>query len=148
MMLRAGYRRRRGTLLWGLSLGRRSASVAWGLILIVLGVVLWMEQQDLIPRGYWRHGWPWLIIIMSAIQLVTAHSAHRLGDAVTFGLIGVWCLLVTSHWHGLTWINSWPLSLVAVGVGMLSRVVAGMFLDDSRDRLEPEDPGRKESPHA
>ena len=69
-----------------------------------------LGQQGIIAHGFWRHGWPWIIVILAAVQIATAGSAQRLADGVVFGLIGVWLVLVVSHWHGLTYSNSWPLT--------------------------------------
>jgi hypothetical protein len=114
----------------GLYIAGRSGSVGFGLILIALGVVLWLEQQGLIPDGFWRHGWPWLIVLLAMIQIATARSASRLGDGVSFALLGGWLLMVESHWHGLTWRNSWPLALAAMGVGIVTHAIAGLFMPD------------------
>ena len=116
----------------GLFLAGRSGSVAFGLILISLGVVLWLQQQGVITSGFWRHGWPWLIVLLACIQIVTARSASRLGDGVSFALLGVWMVMVESRWHGLTWRNSWPLSLAAIGSGIVAQAIARLFLPDSR----------------
>jgi len=104
-------------LSWGLFLEGRSGGIAFGLILMGVGVVLLLEQQGLIPNGFWRHGWPWIIVLLAVIQLATARSAGRVRDGVTFALIGGWMVMVESHWRGLTWANSWPLVLAAIGAG-------------------------------
>ena len=119
----------------GLLIAGRSGSLGFGLILISVGVVLWLEQQDLLPRGFWRSGWPWIIVLLASIQIVTARTANRLGDGVTFALLGVWLVLVQSHWHGLTWRNSWPLSLAAMGTGIVAHAIAGLFMPDSHGRV-------------
>jgi len=114
----------------GLFVSGRSGSLAFGLMLVTAGIVLYLEQQNLLPPGFWRHGWPWIIVVVAGIQIVTARSAHRLGDGVSFGLIGAWLLAVQSHWHGLTYRNSWPLSLAAAGVGIVVHAIAALFMPD------------------
>jgi hypothetical protein len=128
--IRRAFRQGGTDHIWGLALEGRSGGVGFGLILIGIGVVLWMEQQGLMPPGFWRSGWPWILIILSAVQLVTARTASRIGSAVFFGLIGGWFLLVLAHWHGFTWWNAWPLTLVAAGASTLAQAVAGMFLPE------------------
>ena len=130
-----------GPVVRGLFIAGRSGNVGFGLILITVGVVLWLQQQGLITHGFWRHGWPWFVVLLAAIQIATARSASRLGDGVSFALFGVWLLMVESHWHGLTWRNSWPLALAAMGVGIVTHAIAGLFLPESqcravRDRKE------------
>lgn len=115
----------------GLVIAGRNGSLAFGLILITVGVALWLEQQNLIPEGFWRNGWPWIIVLLASIQIVTARTANRFGDGVSFTLLGLWLVAVQSHWHGLTWRNSWPLSLAAMGSGIVAHAIAGLFMPDT-----------------
>jgi hypothetical protein len=121
---------RSGRLIWGLHLRGRSGRFATGLILIGLGVVALLGQQGIIPHEFWRHGWPWIVVALAAVQLATAKTVGRLGDGVFFGLIGVWLVLVEAHWRGFTYANSWPLTLVAVGASYVVKAVAGSFLPE------------------
>jgi cell wall-active antibiotic response 4TMS protein YvqF len=137
-------RHRAGPVVRGLFVEGRSGNFSFGLILIAIGVVLTLQQQGFITRGFWREGWPWIIVFLAVVQLVTARSASRIGDAVSFGLLGGWLLVVQSHWHGLTWRNSWPLALAAMGAGIVAHAIAGLFMRESRARVladEKEGPG-------
>src|SRR3989442_5072051 len=132
-------------LLWGLQLSGRSGRFAMGVFLIALGTLALLGQQGIIAHGFWRHGWPWIIVILAAVQIATAWSAQRLADGVCFGLIGVWLVLVESHWHGLTYSNSWTLTLVAVGAGHVVNALASSFLPEGprmrlRMRADERDP--------
>ena len=132
-------------LMWGLQLSGRSGSFAMGVILIALGIVALLGQQGIIAHEFWRHGWPWIVVILAAVQIATAGTVGRLADGVCFGLIGVWLVLVESHWHGLTYANSWPLTLVAAGAGHVVKALAGSFLPEGtparvRMRADERDP--------
>jgi hypothetical protein len=123
-------------VMWGLQLSGRSGRFAMGVILIALGTLALLAQQGIIAHEFWRHGWPWIIIFIASVQVATARSAQRLADGVCFGLIGVWLLLVETHWRGLTYSNSWPLTLVAVGTAHVVKALAGSFLPEgSRVRV-------------
>lgn len=135
---------RDGRLIWGLHLAGRSARVSMGVMFIALGIVAFLAQQSIIPHEFWRHGWPWIIVIMSAVQIATAGSAGRLADGVFFGLIGGWLVLVESRWQGLTYANSWPLTLVAIGASYVVKAVAGTFLPDGPRRRLRDDVGSGE----
>jgi hypothetical protein len=103
---------------------------------IAAGVMALLAQQGVIPHHFWRHGWPWIIVVISAVQVVTAATASRLADGVFFGLIGGWLVLVESNWHGLTYANSWPLTLVAVGASYVVKALASSFMPEgSRVRM-------------
>jgi hypothetical protein len=116
----------------GLFIAGRSGSLAFGLILITAGIVLCLEQQNLLPPGFWRHGWPWIIVLFACIQIATARTANRLGDGVSFALIGLWLAAAESHWRGLSYANSWPLSLAAIGTGIVVHAIAALFLPERR----------------
>jgi hypothetical protein len=135
--------RQGGTVARGLFIEGRSGNFGFGIILIALGVVLTLQQQGLITRGFWKEGWPWIIIFFAMVQLVTARTAGRLGDAVSFALFGGWLLAVQSHWYGLTWRNSWPLALAAAGAGIVVHAIAALFMPESRAKVVED---RKEGP--
>ena len=127
--------RDRGAMAHGLFIQGRSGNAGFGITLIALGVVLTLQQLGLVTRAFWSEGWPWIIVFFAMIQIVTARTASRLGDGVSFALLGGWLLLVQSHWHGLTWRNSWPLALAAMGTGMVVHAIAGLFMPGSRARV-------------
>jgi len=39
-------------------------------------------------------------------------------------------VMVESHWRGLTWANSWPLVLAAIGAGIVAHAAASLFLPE------------------
>jgi hypothetical protein len=102
----------------------------WGVFLIGLGVLFLLERT-----GTWGfHGleawWPLILIVVGITRAVEG----RFGAAVGWVLLGAWFLAVTSHWHGLTYLNSWPLILIAVGVSIVLKALTGE--DRRRRRLE------------
>ena len=105
-----GWRRRRAV-----------RSAVWGVFLVALGTLLLVARFGpwQLP-GFWEL-WPLLLFVLAAIRLIEG----RVGGAVTMTGLGSWFLAVESNWHGLTWGNSWPLALVAVGLGMVVRALTG-----------------------
>jgi len=125
--------------------GRRGGSLILGLCLIALGVFIWLGQQGLNERGFWRDNWPWILITIGVVTLATARSASRVGTGVFWGLLGAWFLIVKSEWHGLTLRNGWPLVLVAIGASVMAQAVAGLFLPEEQPkRLAVDETNRKE----
>ena len=55
------------------------------------------------------------------------HSAKKLGGGVTIALLGCWFWIASNEWHGFTWLNSWPLALIASGTGMVVHALAAPF---------------------
>src|SRR5262245_27440046 len=133
--MRHMHRDGRSTVVRGLFVEGRSGNIGLGIVLVAIGVVLTLQQQGLITRGFWREGWPWIVIFFALVQIVTARTASRIGDGVSFALIGVWLLLVQTHWHGLTWRNSWPLALAAAGTGMIVHAIASLFMRRSQAKV-------------
>jgi hypothetical protein len=144
-MIRAGRARgfERSIVARGLFVEGRSGSFGFGLILVAVGAVLTLQQLGIITRGFWREGWPWIVVFLAMIQIVTARTASRLGDGVSFALLGGWLLAVQTHWNGFTWRNSWPMALAAMGAGMVIHAIAGLFMPDSRRRIHE---ARQEGP--
>lgn len=132
-------------LVWAWSLDRRGGSLILGLYLIALGVFMWLHQQGLIDRSFWREGWPWILVLIGIGTLATARSASRVGNGVFLTLFGAWFLIVNSEWHGLTWRNGWPLVLVTIGASIVAQGLAGMFLPEEQPkRAAVDDTTRKE----
>ncbi len=103
-------------------------SIFEGLTLVAIGVVFLLSQFGLLPLEFWRSGWPYLVIALGAIQLVVARSPRRVGSGVMTVLCGLWFLIAQREAYGLTWMNSWPLAFVAIGLGMVARAIAARVM--------------------
>jgi hypothetical protein len=103
---------------------RRRDKAFWGIGLMLLGVVFLLMQFDVLPRTLWHGAWALWPLGFGVARLITARDAEALGSAVTLTGIGAWLLLAANGWYGLTWARSWPLSMVAVGLGILVRSLA------------------------
>jgi hypothetical protein len=95
--------------------------IIWGLFLVALGVVLLLDRV-----GPWRMPglgqlWPVILIVFALVRLFEG----RPGSALTLAGLGFWFLAVEFTWYGLNWLNSWPLALVAVGLGIVVRALTG-----------------------
>lgn len=113
---RAGKRRNRRDKLWG------------GTLLIAAGVFLLLVQYDGIREFSIWNWWPLWPIGIGVWKLARWDDPEELGSAVTFLLLGVWLMVSNFGWYGLTWRNSWPLALVAVGAGMVVRALASSLM--------------------
>lgn len=111
----------------------RWSSLVWGVGLITMGVLFTLHYLHLMAWNTWRVWWPALVLFFGAMQLLTARRPRTIGGAVTVLLMGAWFVLVTNGYYGLTWHNSWPLALVAVGCGTVVRAIASFA-------MRPDDP--------
>jgi hypothetical protein len=100
--------------------------LGWGVFMIGMGVWFLLIQFGVLPREAWHTWWPFVVIAMGLIWLVTAADAKTLGSGVTTIGIGLWLAAAVNHWYGLDWGNSWPLAMVAVGLGTLAEWAASV----------------------
>ena len=108
-------RRRRGK-------ERSSFSTAFvGVLLIALGTLLFLDKMDVLEFGrLWRF-WPVVLIGlgMSHILESSRENLKSIGTGVMLVLVGVVFILTNFHMLGLTFRTSWPLLLLAVGIGIV-----------------------------
>jgi hypothetical protein len=108
------YRRKRDTLIWGL-------------VLMGLGVTFLLTNNGVWPNDTLRHWWPMFVVISGVGSLVAARGPKSVGSAVMTTAIGGWLLVATNDWYGLGWSRSWPLVLVAVGLGTFTEAIVSRF---------------------
>ncbi|HTR98033.1 MAG TPA: DUF5668 domain-containing protein [Candidatus Acidoferrales bacterium] len=113
---------------------RTLSRLLWGLFLIGLGVLFLLQYLGVLEWMNVRAWWPFLVIALGTGQAVTGWSAKRISSGVSLALIGVWFLIAANGWHRLTWGNSWPLALVASGLGMVLRAILAPL---DRGRVRP-----------
>lgn len=104
----------------------KADGLVWGLVLISIGVIYLLGMNGFLPRHVLWAWWPVFVIAAGVGQLFTARDPKRLGSAVTTIGIGAWLMVAANHWWDLGWARSWPLALVAAGLGTLVEALAGM----------------------
>jgi hypothetical protein len=116
------------------------SGLVWGIFLIVLGALFLLARLGTLPE-FLRDGW-WVLLpaAFGVSRIIAAGGAEDLGDGVTWVLMSAWFAVAVSHWHGLGWRESWPLALVAVGAGMITRAIAGIWMPDRPRRTREEKP--------
>ncbi len=118
--------------------------LTWGLGLIALGVMFLAVRQGLLPWTSIGDWWPVIPMLMGVAGIVGARTAKKLGSAVTLVLMGGYFFASVYHWKGLTWATSWPLALVAVGVGAVVEAIASRFMPHERTTVIVDD-GREQN---
>lgn len=109
--------------------------LVWGLILIAAGTVYLLAMNGFLPRHVMWSWWPLFVLVAGVGQLVTARTPKAIGSGVTTLGIGAWLMVASNDWYGLGWARSWPLALVAAGLGTVAEALAGMVW------RKPEDDG-------
>jgi len=98
---------------------RNREQIGWGIFLIGLGVWFLLIMNDTLPRDAWHTWWPYGVIAVGVVGLIGSRDPKGIGSAVTTIGMGVWMAAAVNHWYDLGWGNSWPLALVAAGLGSL-----------------------------
>jgi len=99
---------------------RNMKSMVWGFFLIALGGAYLLDRYGVLQVPVWRW-WPVVLYVIAVIHVVE----RRPSGAVMFTLLGTWFLFCTNEWLGLTYHNSWPLLMVAVGSSMVVGALSG-----------------------
>ena len=106
---------------------RNRDTLVWGLVLIALGVTFLLTNSGVWPNDTLRHWWPVFVIISGLGSLPAARGPRGVGSAVTTAALGSWLLVATNDWYGLGWSRSWPLAIVAIGLGTLTEAIIARF---------------------
>jgi hypothetical protein len=100
--------------------------IAWGTVLIVFGLLLLAERQDLVRFHFGAQFWPFVLIALGVAKLAerpdpAVGRPHRSGGWLIF--VGLWGLVTDMHVGGLNYRNSWPIFVIGVGVAIVWRAL-------------------------
>lgn len=105
----------------------------WGVLIIVVGITLVLDRMNYIELGSLWHYWPLLVVVIGMNKLVGYPSARHYSDGVWTILTGLWMFAVVEGMFGLTWLNSWPLLIIAFGVKLVIEPLVRARLARSAD---------------
>jgi hypothetical protein len=111
----------------------RNKSIVWGVFLMALGAAYLCDRLGVIRMPSLGELWPVVFFVIAALNA----AEGRWGSATMFVLLGAWFFACEFDWLGLSYRNSWPLVLVAVGTSMVFRALGA----DGPPRSRPD--GRK-----
>jgi len=98
----------------------RLKPLLWGAFFILLGGGLLVQRFVGFDTADIWDFWPAIFLVIG-----TAHLFERRpGAAATMFAFGFWFFAVTFGWFGLTYRNSWPLALIAIGIGAVIRAIS------------------------
>lgn len=95
-------------------MGRMRSTPAFGVFLVLGGALLLAERlgRFRFPEGTM---WPLLLFLLA----ITAVFQRKPGTSLMYVLLGLVFLACTTHWHGLSYANAWPLFFVAIGLAVV-----------------------------
>ena len=112
---------------------RNRDTLVWGLILMALGVTFLLTNSGVWPNDTLRRWWPVLVILSGLGSLPMARGPRGVGSAVTTAALGSWLLVANNDWYGLGWSRSWPLAIVAIGLGTLTEAIVAHIWRDAEE---------------
>lgn len=114
---------------------RNRDTMVWGVVLIAFGVTFLLMNSGVWPNDTLRHWWPMFVIISGLGSLPFARGPRGVGSAVTTTALGAWLLVAANDWHGLGWSRSWPLAIVAIGLGTLTEAIVARIWRESEEDI-------------
>jgi hypothetical protein len=106
---------------------RREGAPLVGVILIVLGSVFLLDELGIMMLGHLETWWPMLLVLLGVSKM--AWNRH-VGAGGWLVLVGLWLQAVELSLFGLTFGNSWPVFLIAVGAILIAQSLFGSVAED------------------
>lgn len=107
---------------------RARKSMLWGLVLIALGALFLADKAGAVDIGpvwhYWEF-WPLAVVFAGLVDLVAASGLREAVDAVLVMALGSWLFACLQGLWGWSFASTWPILLVAFGVGMIAKGMDG-----------------------
>lgn len=97
-----------------------------GFVLITIGILMLVDRYSIVEFGdLVRRFWPLVLILIGIPKLVRRAT---LWNGLWLITIGTWLQLIQLDFLGMSYRNSWPLLLIALGGGMIVRVMVDVAL--------------------
>jgi hypothetical protein len=91
----------------------------WGILLIVFGTGLLLDHLDIIEIHSMQQYWPLLLSALGVAELIGATSGRKVRHGLWLIFLGGWVYISLQHIWGLSFQTSWPMLLVAWGIGLI-----------------------------
>lgn len=103
-----------------------TGGITAGLIVLGLGVLMLLDRSGYSERHLMQY-FPGVVLIVLGLASLTSASCSRRRRRPFGGLwlllIGTWMIVSQGQLFGLTFHNSWPLLIIAVGLLIVARAV-------------------------
>ncbi|HYM81262.1 MAG TPA: DUF5668 domain-containing protein [Candidatus Limnocylindria bacterium] len=93
----------------------RPRSIFFGLFLIAIGTAFLLDRFGVLNVPSLGRLWPGFVIGLGLVHVLEG----RIGSGMMFVVFGTWFFACEYAWLGLTFRNSWPLLIVALGLSMI-----------------------------
>ena len=90
--------------------------LAFGVALVVAGLVLTLVKLDLIHLEGLSRLWPLFVVGYGVSHMVGAEKPKKRRAGLWIAMVGVWLLVNSLQLFGLFWHNSWPLLMILLAL--------------------------------
>ena len=107
--------------------------------MMIIGVVFLLHQFyviDVVMPKTWYMAIP---VGYGLIRLLSARSAEDVGSGVGWALMGLWAWACMAHWKGLSFGDSWPIPIAAIGLSMVIKALPSLLPERSDPEQESDD---------
>jgi hypothetical protein len=101
-----------------------------GLVLVVLGIALFLDQMGMFDLLRLWHFWPLLLVVVGINRMIGSPSARDFTGGLWLTCIGLWLFALFEGRFGLTLYNSWPLFIIISGLAMVLEPVVSRHLQE------------------
>jgi len=93
--------------------------VVFGIVVILLGGILLLDNMGVVYAGEYFRFWPVLLIIVGGIKILRPDQPSSRTWGIILFLAGIFFLMRTLDIYEFRFRDFWPIILIAAGVGML-----------------------------
>ena len=93
--------------------------LVFGLFLLAIGGMLLAGNLGFdLPHGVWNY-WPFLLLAMGGVKLLWPGNADERRSGYWLVVVGLYGWINVWHLFGLDWGRSWPIFVIASGLGIV-----------------------------
>lgn len=109
----------------------------WGLLLVGFGTAVFLDQLGLFDLSEVWHYWPLILIVFGVNKMIGFPTARHFINGLWLVFLGCWVFATSEGMFGLSWRNSWPFLIIALGVKMiLEPFIKTRFADNTESDHE------------
>lgn len=109
--------------------------LVWGAVLIVGGVLLLLDQLNIVDVDLFRlwTWWPALVAVFGAVKLVPPTTTRQVMNGLWLICFALWWTVSYDGIWGLSFWNSWPFLVIVMGAGLVLEPLLSRFLTSKKE---------------
>lgn len=116
-----------------------AGKLAWGVVLLVIGTLIFFDTIDLFEsRPFWSY-WPLFMIVLGAAGELDALRARKSDGSFIMLGIGVWMLAGSLELFGLSYRSGFPLAVIVAGLGVILHAIVDAPADAPQKAQDTEE---------